>query len=354
MSNQEAPASMPAYFRSHDPAATYANQALARLQQESLSPLPQNYALWFAYYAQTQLDVVRALNAAFGNHQPITDSLCEDLHQRFLSEASNSETVRDTGARIQATITDVSSQMDAARAVTLQYTETLETAATQLDNSADSVQVQSTLRAVLENTNDMLVQNRQLEDALAQSSLAMQSLERDLEAARKLSLTDGLTSLANRKAFDTEIARLAQDMAQAGRPFSLVMMDIDHFKVFNDTHGHQVGDHVLRLVAHTLEQCVRSGDMTARYGGEEFAILLPNTALPTAQTLANALRSTVESMSLVRRKDGDKLGRVTLSGGVAEIAVGETPDALVERADAALYQAKHRGRNRIEASQTQS
>ncbi len=348
MSHQEAPAPVPPYFRSQDPATSHANQALARLRQEALSPLPQNYELWFAYYAQTHLDVVHALDTLSTSKQPITDSLCEGLHQRFLSEAKNSETVRETGARIQATITGMSSRVDAARAATHQYKEALQTAASEFSAPGGSEKIRGTLRTVLDNTSDMLAHNQQLEDALAQSSLVMQALERDLETVRKQSLTDSLTALANRKAFDTEIARLSQQAQANGLGYCMVMLDIDHFKVFNDTYGHQVGDDVLRLVGRTLGQGVRSGDMAARYGGEEFAILLPSTALPAALKLANALRATIEGMSLKRRKSGDTLSRITLSGGVAEMALGESPDALVARADAALYLAKSRGRNRIE------
>ncbi len=348
MSKPEAPSSLDAYFRSQDPSALHANQALARLQQESLSPVPQNFELWFAYYAKTNLDVVHALDTLSTAQLPITDGLCEDIHQRFLSEAKNNETVRETGARIQATLTGVSNRVDAARAATHQYKEALQTAASQLSGPGENEQIRSTLRTVLDNTSDMLAHNQQLEDALAQSSLVMQALERDLEAVRKQSLTDGLTALANRKAFDAEIARLSQKAQADGQGYCMVMMDIDHFKVFNDTYGHQVGDDVLRLVGRTLGQAVRSGDMAARYGGEEFAILLPNTRLSVALQLANALRATMESMSLTRRKSGDKLGRITLSGGVAEVAPGEAPDSVVARSDAALYLAKSRGRNRIE------
>lgn len=348
MSHPEDPTRSPAYFRSQDPSALHANQALARLQQEALLPVPQNYELWFAYYAQTNLEVVQALDTLSTTQQPITDTLCGGLHQRFLSDAKNSETVRETGARIQATISGVSSRVDAARAAAHHYKEALQTAASQFSVPGDSEKIRSTLRAVLDNTSDMLAHNQQLEDALAQSSLVMQALARDLETVRKQSLTDSLTALSNRKAFDTEIARMSQQAQADGLGYCMVMMDIDHFKVFNDTYGHQVGDDVLRVVGRTLGQCVRSGDMAARYGGEEFAILLPQTTLPDALKLANALRTTIEGMSLTRRKSGDKLSRVTLSGGVAEMSVGESSDSLVARADAALYLAKSRGRNRIE------
>jgi diguanylate cyclase len=120
--------------------------------------------------------------------------------------------------------------------------------------------------------------------------------------------------------------------------------------VFNDTYGHPVGDEVLRLVARTLGQGVRGGDLVARYGGEEFAILLPDTDQQAATVLANALRAKVESMSLIRRKNGDRLGRLTVSGGVAQAAPAEIPGKVLSRADAALYLAKNRGRNRIEVS----
>ena len=349
MSHPEASPPAPPYFRSSDPAAKHANQALARLLHEGLLPLPQNFELWYAYYAQTKLEVVRALDTLLAKQQPITDAQCEGIHQLFLSESKHNDSVRETGARIQATISGMSSRVDEARTATQHYNQALQAAADRLQTEAGADEIRSTVRGVLENTSAMMSQNQQLEEALAQSSLLMQGLERDLEEVRRQSLTDGLTALANRKAFDNEIARLSQLAQQGGGSFCLLMLDIDHFKVFNDTYGHPVGDEVLRLVARTLGQGVRSGDMAARYGGEEFAILLPGTSLEGALTLANALRVKIEGMALVRRKSGDKLGRVTLSGGLAEVLVGESTDTLIARADAALYQAKHRGRNRIEA-----
>lgn len=352
MSHQQSKAPDAPYFQPKDAAAEHANQALARLRDEGLSPLPKNFELWFAYYAQSHVDVVRALDTLMAQKQPITNAQCEGIHQRYLSEEKRSDSVREAGIRIEATISGVTKKVDVARSATQQFNSALKTASKKLDGQNTPPKIHFVIGELLVNTRQMMEHNQQLEDALAQSSVAMQALGRDLESIRKQAVTDGLTSLANRQAFDTELARLCQSLAQGQAPFSLLMFDIDHFKKFNDTYGHPVGDEVLRLVARTLGQSVRSSDLAARYGGEEFAILLPDTDLQAATQLADALRSKIESMSLVRRKSGDKLGRVTVSGGAAQSSAREKPGLLLARADAALYQAKARGRNRVEVDRT--
>ncbi len=128
---------------------------------------------------------------------------------------------------------------------------------------------------------------------------------------------------------------------------SLLFADIDNFKRFNDTYGHQIGDQVLRLVARTLSQSVKGRDTPARYGGEEFAIILPQTRLGDARIVADQIRLGLMRRRLVGRDKRDDYGSVTLSFGAAQYRPGETTNALVERADAALYVAKRNGRNRV-------
>ena len=130
------------------------------------------------------------------------------------------------------------------------------------------------------------------------------------------------------------------------KPLALIMIDIDHFKKFNDNYGHQIGDQVLKLVGRTLTDCVRGQDVAARFGGEEFAIILPNTNLDGAYVVAENIRNNVAAKKITRRSTGDSLGQITLSLGIAMFRRGEEPEQFLRRADEGLYLAKGAGRNR--------
>jgi diguanylate cyclase len=130
-------------------------------------------------------------------------------------------------------------------------------------------------------------------------------------------------------------------------PFSLLVCDIDHFKKFNDTHGHQTGDQVLRLVGSTIKASVSSKDLACRYGGEEFCVILPSTKVGRATDVANVIRQAVMGKELVKRSTGETLGRVTISIGVAELRAEDSVQSIIERADKCLYAAKDAGRNRV-------
>ncbi len=130
-------------------------------------------------------------------------------------------------------------------------------------------------------------------------------------------------------------------------PLSLLILDIDHFKKFNDTYGHQLGDQVLRLVARTLTDSLKGRDTPARFGGEEFVIILPQTRLGNAVTVTEQLRRTMMRHKVVRKNTGDEYGVITISIGASCYRAGEPLTDLVRRADAALYHAEHTGRNRV-------
>jgi diguanylate cyclase (GGDEF)-like protein len=168
----------------------------------------------------------------------------------------------------------------------------------------------------------------------------------ELSALAAASRRDPLTGLANRRAFEEELAREVARAVRAGAPLAVVALDVDRFKAVNDRHGHAAGDAVLRELAARACAGVRAGDLAARIGGEEFALLLPGAALPDALELAERVRAAIAAASV--DVGGTPLA-VTVSLGCAALAPGEPPAALLARADARLYEAKRDGRNRVRA-----
>lgn len=163
----------------------------------------------------------------------------------------------------------------------------------------------------------------------------------------ELSLKDPLTGLANRRHFLSVLDREIDGVARSGEPALLLMLDIDHFKSINDTHGHLVGDKVLQAVARCLSRCIRPMDSVARYGGEEFAVVLPNCLVSVGEAVAERIRQTVESLTIPVGPNTNVKATISIGGAYAPAWVRSTAPLWIERADNLLYQAKAEGRNRV-------
>ena len=168
-----------------------------------------------------------------------------------------------------------------------------------------------------------------------------------LDRAQMESQIDELTQVGNRKFFDRELSRSMLEVSNTSHPLSLLMIDIDFFKKFNDTYGHLVGDQVLKLVAKTLVENLKGRDIIARYGGEEFVILLAHTNTDDAEKVANQLRASLATKKITKRSTNESLGVITISIGATQFNIGEDAESFVGRADGALYKAKQTGRNRV-------
>ncbi|HEY3966697.1 MAG TPA: GGDEF domain-containing protein [Planctomycetaceae bacterium] len=188
----------------------------------------------------------------------------------------------------------------------------------------------------------LLEANRQLQHDLETAKEELQVQRRQLDSYMAEALTDALTGLANRRKFDQELNRRFAQWKGGGTPLSLVLVDVDHFKSFNDEHGHVAGDAILHEVAHVLLDNVRANDLVARYGGEEFGIILPGTTLEEARPIAERIRGSVASHTF---QFGDAETAVTVSAGVAQAILTNDSEVLVTRADTALYAAKDSGRD---------
>lgn len=195
-------------------------------------------------------------------------------------------------------------------------------------------------------TARMQRRSQALEDKLQATSNEVTQLRSHLERVREEAMTDALTGIANRKRFDEALRRARRAADNTHKPLSLVLCDIDFFKRFNDTWGHQTGDQIIRFVAGCLTRHAQEHHIVARYGGEEFGIVMPETDLETAKAISEKIRKTVESKKLLRKSTNEDLGNITVSLGIAGYREGESIEELIERSDANLYKSKTNGRNR--------
>lgn len=212
---------------------------------------------------------------------------------------------------------------------------------------SDPDQVRMVIKFLVTENAKMQKEQGELKSRLEQSQNQIEALRYKVAEAEEVSLKDPLTSIANRRAFDADLAQAIGDAKTLKHPLCLIMCDIDHFKKLNDTYGHPVGDEVLKIFANILSENVRSGDTVARYGGEEFAVVLTRSDMQTASRVCERMRLDIASRKLSLNRNGEIIGNITASFGVAQFLASDTPETLLQRADAKLYEAKTGGRNRV-------
>jgi diguanylate cyclase len=324
-----------------------AARALERLRAFGIPPTPPHFAVWFSYYAGENPELKRAVDAALAGSEPMNEAVSRSLYDRFFQSNDPFDDQMDLAQRIETSAGQVLAALGAASADAERYGNMLENFSGGITKSLKGNDIAQMIKGLIDETKLMQQHNKALRSEVESSSARISQLKNNLATARRDAITDPLTGLRNRKAFDHAMRTEAGVSEDTGEPLTLLLCDIDHFKKVNDTYGHQVGDQVLKLVASTILQCIKGQDIAARYGGEEFAVILPHTNVIGGTTVAETIRRTVESKKIVRRGTNDTLGTVTMSFGVAALAPGESHESLIERADRALYVAKKSGRNRI-------
>ena len=325
----------------------YADAAIKYIKGYRIPAYPRHYELWYTYAAGYNTALNTAINALLRKRKTVTADDAEGFYAEYLSPLRHAERIGKVGENVGQEIDAVLSMIDTVSGSATSYGESLHDATTGLSKADSNDQIKAIVERIILATKDMETQNAALERQLSESRDQIVDLQENLESIRFESMTDELTGLANRRHFDESLVQSMTAARVEGQPLCLVMCDIDHFKRFNDTFGHQTGDQVLKLVSSALKKNTKGQDLPARYGGEEFVIILPNTDIDAAVTVSDHIREAIQAKELVKRSTGENLGNVTMSFGVAILNEDDTPHSIVERADACLYASKRGGRNRV-------
>lgn len=323
-------------------AAELARLTLAYLGQVQAPPIPMNYALGFFHRAGIDQALDAEIDERFGANGPWNHAQAIDLFLRYLSPCASrrslelQQEVVDVVSMIERMLRKVKGDADGHVERLKGYTEAL-------DQTNDPAVAFGIAASVLREARDLCQEAENMANEVAQTRKTLLNVQRELAQAREEASQDALTGLHNRRVFDVTL----EDLIENGQVFTLILMDIDHFKQINDQYGHLIGDRVLRQLARLVKAKVRQQDVVARYGGEEFAIILPDTKQRDGVKVAEKLRSAIENLRLRKREDQVRLPRITASFGVAEYSENEGVQSLVHRVDSALYTAKTNGRNQV-------
>jgi diguanylate cyclase len=326
-------------------AAEYFRLTLAKLGELKWPVTAINYSLIYYYFSGESFALNEELDSLIARKTPLTSDLAEKLFSQYIchgSEAAN----EDLHAKMINTLTSVLGSFVDLSGRTVQSNSSLQRHLEKLKAASEPTEVFEIASEIVRETSTFINATQTFEESLRETTFEIDQLKDELDKVRQQAFNDPLTGLMNRRGFDISIEESINNARENDSPMCLLLIDIDHFKNVNDTHGHLVGDKVLRGLSKLLVNQMRGNDFLSRYGGEEFAVILPSTPITGAHTVAENLRKSAQKLRLTHVKTGNKLTDITISTGVACYRNGETTDDFISRCDKALYRAKNLGRNK--------
>jgi len=334
------------YTDPKDRSAELLRIALGHMGRHAAAFNPLTFTLWYEYAAGTNHRLSRAVDERVGANAPIDDAAVEQLYTAHIAP-SDTAAVERIGGELQRVITGIESSASQAGTSAGLFGAQLDGLSAAL-RAADPGALAPHLDAALTSTATMRRSAEALQQLVAASQSEIARLRVDLDRARDEALLDPLTGILNRKGLDQKIEALLRQPPASGRLHCLLLFDIDHFKQVNDVHGHVMGDRVIQGLGEILRQCASgAAQVAARYGGEEFAIVLPDALVTEATAVAEQVRERAKAMRIRKRNTQEVLFSITVSGGATALMPGDDATAFIARADAALYESKKTGRDRI-------
>jgi diguanylate cyclase len=324
--------------------ANLVREAIPKMSQLNIPLTPENYHVWYEYTIGSSLELNKAIDKLLSDGAKFTSKVNQELYSEHIYQ-SPKESLRLFQQEVQRLVATLLEKVTGMTTETKSFSTSLEKHNNALQKNPDVEAIAHLITNLIADTDSALKSNQVMESMLEAMNEEVATLRDDLQTLNKEAFTDQLTTIPNRRAFDKKIDELFDNYHDEKQIFSLLLIDIDRFKQFNDTHGHAIGDRVLKYVASIMKGGIKGDDMLARYGGEEFVVLLPNTGYDNAIAVANHIREKVSNNKLVDSKKS--LGYVTVSIGVAVNAADDNVGSVVERADKALYLAKEKGRDMV-------
>lgn len=336
--------------RTESYALNHARQALSLMTERNIEPTPVNYAVWYHYIACDKGELNKEIDLLLKRKTPPTDDVALYLYNKYISRQPRPEekAAEQTSQNTQTVLAEIMDVIDRFSGDTQNYSDQIDVHVAKLSQKITDPTLKEMAREIVSRATSMRESGMALNQKLEESRREVVTLKTNLEKITNESNKDFLTGTANRKAFESRIDELSQWAKEKSGDVCLLMIDVDHFKRFNDKYGHQIGDEVLRRVGRSLLDSVKGKDLVARYGGEEFAVLLQGTPLSTGLIVAENIRKNIAETDLVRKDTGESLGAITVSIGVAHFRVdSDSVPLFISRADASLYRSKMGGRNRV-------
>ena len=324
----------------------YLRLALPLMSRQHIPITPKNYWVWYTYVAGADGELSRTIDAMLKKGEEFSEEKNEALYRQFCEEKHGGE-LRQIREALQEALRTILEEVQVLTGQTEEYESFVSRSVDTLSEDASAEEIKSLLGKIVDKAKTLESFGRTVRHKLKETTEALEELKKDFEQVKTEAYEDFLTRTPNRKAFNDKLALCIDEASSGNQDLSLLLIDIDDFKRFNDKFGHLIGDEVLKFTARQIREIVKGRDFLARFGGEEFAVILPQTPLAGAAAVGENIRSFFAAAPLKVATTAKDLGTMTVSVGAAHYRQGESSEELLQRSDRALYAAKNGGKNSV-------
>ena len=338
----------PAEDGEYDQAARIARKVLDHAERHRSPPQPRAYEVWYTYVTGEDPALSARLESELIKSDVVDLGTIEQIYQEHFLHKRLSTGMNRIGDELDAGLRETLGTIRAGIGSNQRLIASLNQAQGKIDSASRNHDAKRIVMSLLDLGREHASQTEAVSGELSKARAQVLELQRELHRLRDTAYLDHLTQISNRRHMDEILIREIDISDTTGQPLSFALADIDRFKALNDTHGHAIGDAVLKHFAGLLKKNIKGQDIPARYGGEEFAVIFPKTTLYGAARASDGIRKALQETQFVLSRDQSPIGRLSVSFGVTQYLPGETMAHLLQRADDLLYRAKRRGRNRVE------